>query len=691
MGKLGVDIGGTFTDFVALDPATGRLYTAKTLTTPDDPCAGVMTGVERIRQDYGFGPDRLQVVIHATTLATNALIERRGARTALLTTEGFRDTLEIGTERSYDIYDIFLEMPPPLVPRHLRFGVPERLNRDGQVVDPLDEAAGEQILGQLAESGVESVAICLIHSYRNPQHEQQLAALVRRRLPRVTVSLSAEVLPEIREYPRTSTTVANAYVQPIVAGYLERFLGELNRRGFAGTLYVMLSNGGVATVETASRFPIRIVESGPAAGAIAARAWGELAGRQHVLSFDMGGTTAKTCLIEDGQITQTSDFEVARVYWFKKGSGIPVRVPVVDLIEIGAGGGSIARADSLGLLKVGPESAGAKPGPVCYGRGGTQPTVTDADVLLGYLDPSFFLGGEMRLDKAGAEAAVAQAVAGPLGIDPVKAAWGIHDLVNENMAASARMHLVERGRDPRLYSMVAFGGAGPVHAYGVAEKLGLREVIYPPLAGVGSACGIIWAPIAFDLVRSYATRESAMDWQGVNGVLAALEAEGLRLLTGAGVQAGDVTFLRSCDMRYRGQGFEVTVPVPAGPLGPGQLPALREAFAREYARLFGRTIPGLELECLNWRVRAVGPNPRIELESAPAGRYAEAALKGQRPVYFPAAGGFVNCPVYDRYRLAPGVSFPGPAVVEERESTAVIGPGAEVAVLQHNILVARLP
>jgi len=691
VAKLGIDIGGTFTDCVAVDLATGQLLTAKTFTTPGDPVSGVFKGLERLCRDHSLSLERMQVVVHATTLATNALIERKGARTALLTTQGFRDIVEIGTERSYDIYDLFIEMPSPLVPRHLRREVPERLDQTGQVVTPLDEASTAHILDELQQDRVESIAICLLHSYRNPVHERRVAELVQQRLPGVTVSVSAEVLPEIREYPRMSTTVVNAYVQPVIQRYLGRLLRELRARGFQGNFYVMLSNGGIGTVGTASRFPVRIVESGPAAGAIAARAWGGLAGRRHVLSLDMGGTTAKTCLIEDGNITQTANFEVARVYWYKKGSGIPIRVPVVDLIEIGAGGGSIARVDALGFLSVGPESAGASPGPVCYGLGGTRPTVTDADLLLGYLDPDFFLGGEMRLDKEAAWNAVAREVADPLGIDPVKAAWGIHDLVNENMAASARIHLVERGRDARRYSLVAFGGAGPVHACGVAEKLRLAEVIFPPLAGLGSACGIIWAPIAFDLVRSHPANLDDLDWEAVNLVLAEMEREGRQLLADAGVEGDAATCLRSCDMRYRGQGYEIEVPIPSGALDVTHLPALRDAFSREYARLFGRTLGDLAIECLNWRVRVVGPSPEVRPAQSRAAGDARAAVKGFRPAYFPAAGGYVDCPVYDRYRLPAGTRFTGPAIVEERESTVVVGPGAMVEVQAHNLLDVRLP
>ncbi|MGN6699676.1 MAG: hydantoinase/oxoprolinase family protein, partial [Thermomicrobiales bacterium] len=469
--RVGVDIGGTFTDLMLFDERTGALTIGKVLTTPREPAAGVETGLRETLADAGEQPTAIGGVIHGTTLVTNALIERTGATTALLTTRGFRDAVEIRREGRYDLYDLFLEMPPPLAPRRRRLEVDERILADGTVLEPFDLAQAPALVARLRALGAEAVAIALLHAYRNPAHERALGAALAELAPDLAVSLSSEVAAEMHEYERTSTTLANVYVRPLVERYLRELVTRLDALGLDGAaLLIMLSSGGAGTVETARRFPIRLIESGPAAGALAAAHYGRLTGRPDLLSFDMGGTTAKACLIGGGEPLVSADFEVGRVYRFKRGSGLPVRVPVIEMIEIGAGGGSIARVDSLGLLKVGPDSAGAEPGPACYGRGGTLPTVTDADLILGYLDPGFFLGGRMSLDKAAAEAAVAP-LASQLSLDPTDAAWGIHQVVNENMAGAARIHAVERGKDPRSRALFGFGGAGPVHAYRVAEIL----------------------------------------------------------------------------------------------------------------------------------------------------------------------------------------------------------------------------
>ncbi len=679
--RCGIDIGGTFTDIVVVDDSTGRLLIGKLLTTPDDPARAAVDGLTALLREHGLPAAGVTAVIHGTTLVTNTLIERRGARTGLITTRGFRDILEIGREKRYDIYDLFLEMPkPPLAPRRMRREVTERVDHQGEVVEPLDLPGGREAIHGLIRDGVEAIAVCLIHAYANPEHERQLGRLIEEVAPGLPYTLSSDVLPAVREYERTSTTVANVYVKPALAGYLDRMQRALRRLGAPGELFLMLSSGGIGTCDTAARFPIRLVESGPAAGALAAALIGELIGAPSVFSFDMGGTTAKTCLIDDGVPAVTTDFEVDRVYQYKKGSGLPVRVPVIEMVEIGAGGGSLARVDSMGLLKVGPQSAGAEPGPVCYGRGGAAPTVTDADLLLGYLNPDYFLGGNMRLDLDAARGAM-ETLGRSLGLTWERVAQGISDVVNENMANMARVHAAERGKELSHYTLVAFGGSGPVHAYEVARKLGLQRLVLPLAAGVTSSVGMLGAPPAFDLVRSYVSRVEDLDWKRIRDLFAEMEGEARRLLAGAGIEGGAVAIERSADFRYVGQGYEVTVPLPPGPIGDGGGAALVAAFEAEYRRLYQRLTPGARPEVLSWRVRARGPKPPLSLRAPAAASGARGdALKGSRRVYFPEANGFVDCPVYDRYRLAVGQRLAGPVIVEERESTGVLGPRAHIEV-----------
>ncbi|MBI3031036.1 MAG: hydantoinase/oxoprolinase family protein [Candidatus Rokubacteria bacterium] len=700
--RLGVDIGGTFTDLVLIDEASGSVRVGKLLTTPKDPAQGVETGIVRLLEEMGVPARAVGSLIHGTTLATNALIERKGARTGLLTTRGFRDALEIGREGRYDMYDLFIDPPPPLAPRHLRREVDERLLADGSVMTPLDEAGAREVIRNLLGEGVEAVAICLLHAYRNPAHELRLAALLGEMAPALPVSCSSDVVPEIREYERASTTVANVYVMPLMAKYVEDLERKLADLGIVGQLYIMLSSGGIALPETAKRVPIRLVESGPAAGALAAGRAAKLAGEPRLLSFDMGGTTAKACVIDGGEPLVAREFEVARADRFKKGSGLPIRVPVIEMIEIGAGGGSIARVDRLGLLKVGPESAGADPGPACYALGGREPTVTDADLLLGYLDPDFFLGGLMRLNVEAARRAVGERIAGPLGLDPIEAAWGIHRVVNENMAAAARIHGIERGKDLRAYPLFAFGGAGPVHAWQVGKILKVPRLLLPFGAGAISAFGLLAAPLAFDFVRTAPQQLDQAEWEGVNRLYAEMEAEGRRILAAAGVTGGAVGMRRTAEMRYVGQGHEVEVPVPPGRLGRESLETLTRNFETAYRALYGRTAQGVAIEALNWRLVVSGPPREIRMEdggdTAPAQtvsdtarRSTRPALKRRRPAYFAEAGGFVETPVYDRYGLAPGATVEGPAIVEERESTAVIGPGCRVGVDETLMLHVELP
>ena len=687
--RAGIDIGGTFTDLVLIDDASGERAIGKVLTTPDDPSEAVEQGLRGLLEREDVDASQLKTIIHGTTLVTNALIERRGTATALLTTEGFRDAVAIGTEHRYDMYDIFLEKPEPLVPRSLRYGVRERVLDDGSVLRDLDEEQVRAIAGELLELGIGAVAVSFLHGYRNPVHEQRVAEILAEEAPGVTVSLSSEVSPEIREYERTSTTIANVYVRPLVERYLQRLEERLRRLGFDGSFYVMLSNGGTASVETACRFPVRLLESGPAAGALAAAFYGEEAGFSDVLSFDMGGTTAKACLIDGGEPQTSTDFEVARVYRFKKGSGLPVKTSVIEMIEIGAGGGSIARVGPLGLPKIGPESAGADPGPACYGRGGEEPTVTDADLLLGYLDPDFFLGGRMYLDYRAAEKALRK-ISDALGVDPVKAAWGVHQVVDENMANAARVHAVERGKDPRKYLLLAFGGAGPVHAHRVARALGVPGFVAPLGAGTASAFGFLCAPLSFDLARSLYGRLDELDWDAANAALAEMEEEGRELLRASQVADEDVLVRRLGEMRYVGQGHEVGVKLPEGTLGPDDVGGISAGYRDEYRRLYGREGPDVPLEAITWRVEVSAPRPEIlQEETGGDPRALDEARKGKREIYLPEKDGFAAVPVYDRYRLDPGAAFDGPAVVEERESTVIVGPDSRAEVDEWRNLIVR--
>ncbi|MDF2703513.1 MAG: hypothetical protein K0S10_2459 [Rubrobacteraceae bacterium] len=688
--RVGVDIGGTFTDLVLNDDATGERAIGKILTTPEDPSDAVEKGMAELLEREGIEASQIRTIVHGTTLVTNALIERKGARTALLTTQGFRDAISIGTEHRYDMYDIFIEKPEPLVPRSLRYGVRERMLDDGSVAIRLDEDQLRQVVAELREREVEAVAVSFLHSFRNPTHERRVARVLAEEAPGITVSLSSDVAPEIREYERTSTTIANVYVRPLVERYLGVLKERLTRLGFGGSLYIMLSNGGTASVETAREFPIRLLESGPAAGALAAAFYGRKTGFSEVLSFDMGGTTAKACLIEGGEPITTSEFEVARVYRFKKGSGLPVKTSVIEMIEIGAGGGSIARVGPLGLPKVGPESAGADPGPACYRRGGSEPTVTDADLILGYLDPNFFLGGKMHLDREAASRAIEERIARPLGLDPIEAAWGIHQVVNENMANAARIHAIERGKDPRAYPLFAFGGAGPVHAYRVAHALGVPGFVAPLGAGATSAFGFLCAPLSFDFARSLYGRLDELDWSGVNGALEEMEVEGREVLRASGVADSDIRVRRLCEMRYTGQGHEVTVELPGGSLGPGDADQLATLYRKEYRRLYNREGPDVALEALTWRLEVAAPPPEIRLEAEEEEEEAASGVqKGAREIYLPEEKGFREVPVYDRYRLGPGAAFTGPAVIEEKESTVILGPEGRAKIDATRNLIVR--
>ena len=673
---LAIDIGGTFTDVVLRDQVSGNLDVAKVLTQYPDPSVGVLEGAKQVLDK--IDPQAISRAIHGTTLVTNTLIERKGAKVGLITTAGFRDALEIGREGRYDIYDLFLKLPEPLVERRLRLEVRERLYARGEVMTPLNEDDVVEACRVFKCENIESVAVVFLHAYVNPEHERQAAEIVRRQLPGVSLSVSHEVAAELREFERTSTTVANAYVQPLVQEYLSGLEGGLQKLGVEAPLHIMLSNGGSCAVDTAMRFPVRLVESGPCGGALAAAHYGDREGHQRILAFDMGGTTAKAILREKDEFPITTESEVARVYRFMRGSGLPLLVPVLDMIEIGAGGGSIAHQNDLGLPAVGPESAGSDPGPVCYDRGGKSPTVTDADLLLGYLNSEYFLGGQMILNRELAENAVGGFARG-LDMNRARTALGIHDLVNENMANAARVHAAERGIDLKGYALVTTGGAGPVHACGVATRLGLDRVIVPPSAGVASAFGLMLAPIAFDYARSYVTRLGGLDLERVNSLFAEMEREGKDLVTDAGVDEGDIQFMRTADMRYVGQGHEVKVPVPSGKLSGRAVDVLQEAFDAVYRRIYGRICDGVPVEAIHWRVTVSGPVPDIgEAESVLMPQ--ETALKGHRQVLFDFETGEVSVPVYDRYFLALDTALKGPAIVEEAESTTVVPPGWSLCV-----------
>ncbi|HSQ14301.1 MAG TPA: hydantoinase/oxoprolinase family protein, partial [Candidatus Deferrimicrobium sp.] len=609
--------------------------------------------------------------------------------TALLTTAGFRDAVEIGREHRYELYDLNLDLPKPLVPRHLRFDVPERMAADGSILQELDEAFVRKLVGELRDKGIKAIGVCYLNSFRNPAHEKRTAEIIAEDAPQIRVSLSCEVVAEIREFQRTSTTLANVYVQERVSDYLAHLQARLDKIGFRGSFFVMLSSGGIATRETASRFPVRLLESGPAAGALAAAEAGMGSGHRDLLSFDMGGTTAKLCVIENGQPLKTHEFEVDRVYRFRKGSGLPVRIPVIDMIEIGAGGGSIARVDSLGLLKFGPDSSGADPGPVCYGQGGTQPTVTDADLVLGYLDANYFLGGKMQLDLDGTKKAL-ERLGKPLKMTAQQVAWGIHQIVNENMANAARAHLGERGKDPRRMPMYAFGGAGPVHGYRVAEILRLPALISPFGAGVGSTFGLLSAPLAFDFVRSAYSRMDRLDWNLANRLLDEMAHEGRKVLQTSGLSSAEIRYQRTADLRYIGQGHEVSVALPDGVLGVGDLPRIAAEFERTYESLYGRKGPDVPLEVINWRVVASGSPPDMNLKLPRVSTHGGDARKGSRLAFFPETNGYVETSIYDRYTLEPGMRFNGPAIVEERESTLIVGAGGQARVDERLNVVVEL-
>ncbi len=684
--RLGCDIGGTFTDFVLVNDETGELQINKCLTTPADPSDAVEQGIQELLERIpGFMP-HIDEIIHGTTLVINAILERKGAKAGLITTKGFRDVLELGRELRYDAYDIFAEYPLPLIPRYLRHEVRERISSDGRMFIELDTEEVRSVLSNLLDLGIESLAVCLINSYENPIHEKKIKEIVNQEAPALSLSTSFEVLPQIREYERTCTTATNAYVKPITARYLQKLSSRLESLGFKGKLFIMLSSGGITSVETAREFPVRIIESGPTAAVIAAQHYGKMFQIKDIFCFDMGGTTAKSCLIQKGRAGLVSTFEVGRVQRFKKGSGLPIQVPVVDLMEIGAGGGSIARMNKMGLLQVGPESAGADPGPACYGRGGEDPTVTDADLMLGYLDPNYFLGGTMPLDKYASQKAIAEKVAKSLGTSPIEAAFGIHDLINETMAAAAKTHIAEKGGNPNIVTISAFGGAGPVHAYGLAKKIGAPRILVPPLAGVGSALGFFTAPVAFDLSRSHRVTLEDADFREIERLFAGLENEGAGILQQADKKQ-NITFVRTMMMRFVGQGAETDLPIKNKPFEQWKKAEIRDLFDEVYQKLYGRTYPETPVEFVTFKVRASLPERPFRIPPLGSNEgFLEDCIKGERNAFSLLKKEFIPFKVYDRFKLFPGASIKGPAIVEEKESTIIIGEDAKASVDEYGFV-----
>ena len=692
--RIGVDIGGTFTDFALFDEAGGRMAVHKQLTTPADPSQAVLQGVSILLEQNAVAIDRIESLSHGTTLVTNAVIERKGAVTGMLVTAGFRDILDMGLEQRYDLFDLRLTFPEPLVPRNRRREVTERMRYDGEVMTELDLDGARSAVADLVDNdGIETLAICFLHSYANSVHEAAVAEVAAEAYPNLYISRSAEIFPNMREFERWTTTTMNAYTQPMFDRYLAGLETGLETLGFKGRIFIMTSSGGSLVPEAARRFPVRALESGPAAGALMSAHHGRTLDLPDLLSFDMGGTTAKGALVRNFVPLKKFDLEVARVHDFKRGSGLPVKLPVIDMIEIGAGGGSLAEVDERGLIRVGPESAGADPGPACYGLGGERATLTDANIVLGYLDPGFFLGGDMSLDVGASEAAIRKHVAEPLGLDLARAAWGIHEIINEDVARAFRIHASERGFDYRSSSMVAFGGSGPVHALAIARKLKIPRVIFPIGAGVMSALGLLVSPLSFELARSNRVFVEDLEAAGFADLFEPLIQEATGFLHRAGLVDNAIQITHRLDMRYQGQGYEIEVTLPDDDLA-GHFGQLDNLFREKYAEVFSETFLDEPLEIVNWKVEAVGPEATLSEgygiagHEYPGGGGVTDAQKGTRRAYF--ADVEAECAVYDRYALPVGAVIEGPAMVEERESTCVIGPGDRTVVDPQLNLVAEL-
>ena len=673
--RLAVDVGGTFTD-VALEYMGGQV-TTKVLTTPEAPERGVLDGIKKALTESELKPSDINLLIHGTTLATNALIERKGAKVALITTEGLRDSVEMAQENRFDQYDINIDRPTPLVPRYLRWGVRERLNVNGRPLIPITDESINSLLPKIDKNEIEALAIGLIHSYANPAHELRIAEIISKARPELLITLSSEVCPEIREYERQSTACANAYVQPMMSGYLTKLDMELKKLGFKCPFLLMTSGGGLTTLDTAIRFPVRLVESGPAGGAILATEIARDCGIKDVLSFDMGGTTAKICLIDDRTPQMTRTFEVARIYRNLKGSGLPVRIPAIEMVEIGAGGGSVAKVDNMKRITVGPESAGAMPGPACYGLGGVDATVTDADVALGRIDPEGFAGGVVDLEPQKASVALVRAVGEKMGLGSTLSAFGVSEIVDENMANAARVHAIEWGKDISARSMIAFGGAAPLHAIRLAEKLNINEVIIPAGAGVGSAIGFLRAPISYEVVRSRFMSLSDFDAEAINELIKEMSNEATAIVvSGAGSEG--LVEQRLAYMRYHGQGHEIVVPVPVRKLEKSDAETLRVAFEAEYSRLYGRSVPGQQPEVLSWTLSVTAPKPKANIKSEAnkeKNEKKDIAPIGNRQLFDPGTSAFVEAKVFNRADLSIETKIAGPAIIIESQTTTIVSNG----------------
>ncbi len=687
---IGADIGGTFTDIVVIDERTSLIHSAKVLTTPDRPEAAVLEAVDQMLSLTKTAAGDIRTLVHGTTLATNAIIERKGARTLLLTTKGFRDALETRTELRYDLHDLFIQFPEPLVPRRRRIGVSERSLFDGSIETALLTEDITKALKSEHAKELEAIAICFLHSYANPENEIAAKAAVEKIVPDIPISLSSEVLPEIGEYGRVSTTVANAYVQPLIESYLGALDSTLEDKGSSGAFFVMGSNAGTLSLDVARKHPVRLVESGPAAGVSIAAHYARSLDLSHLLSFDMGGTTAKIALVTDFEPARATELEVARVKRFQKGSGLLLKAPAVELIEIGAGGGSIANVGALGLLSVGPESAGSSPGPACYGQGGKFATVTDADVVLGYLNPDYFLGGKMQLDSDRSIAAIEQHVSKPMSVETTQAAASIFEVVNDNMANAAAIYSAEQGIDLRNYSLLAFGGAAPAHAWDVARRLGISEVRIPFAAGVLSALGCLTSPMSFDFVFGYMRELHDVNWKHVNRRFAELELQGRQQLKDAGIE-DDVTITLSADMRYYGQRYEVSVPLLHHPFSEASIKKITADFYKAYSSYYGRKIDDVPVETVSWRINVSGPRP--ELEVAWPGREGASEVvkpKGKRSAVFPGISEPVVCQVFERGELPIGTRIDGPIIIEDTESTTIAPPGAKINIDDHRMIIINL-
>ena len=693
--RIGIDIGGTFTDFALFDDERHDVVTHKALTTPAEPEQAVLDGLQVLAHKAGVPMQRVAMVVHGTTLVTNAAIERRGTPTAMLVTRGFADVPDIAMEQRYDLYDMRIRFPAPLVRRALRFEVDERITWDGQVHRPLvlDDALAQRLQSAIERDGVRAVAVCLLHSYANDAHEQALGAWLAERFGRLRVSLSSVVFPFAREYQRWTSTCLNAYVQPLVDDYVGRLERGLAAAGFGGQFLIMSSSGSTLTTDMARSFPLRLLESGPAAGALMSARHSRWLERPQILSFDMGGTTAKGCVVQAHTPLKRYDFEVGRVHEFKRGSGLPVKIPVLDMIEIGAGGGSIADLDGRGVLRVGPRSASAMPGPACYGRGGQEATLTDANLVLGYLDADSFLGGRMKLDLAGAERAIGERIGQPLAVPLERAAWGIHEVINEDVAKAFRVHASERGVDYRRCSMVVFGGSGPAHGTRIARKLRIPQVVCPNGAGVMSAFGLLSSPVGFEIVQSLRIALDALTPARFAEIVASLEQRVRGQLASTSVDASAGLLQLRLDMRYLGQGYEVEVEVPE-PQAPAAFGRLRALFGQAYARVFGQQFDDKEVEIVAWKAEVNGPVPGGERPYRLREGAASAAVarKGERPAFFADGAGpgrYLPTAVYDRYALQAGDVVDGPALIEENESTCVLAPGDQAVVdAQRNLIIS---